>query len=114
MQLEITALSYGKGPRVTAGLDGRDGPSSLSPPSQKEQDSMARFWAMEEANTPKGWEDEMELDYEEIAKKSAMNRRHLVDSKNSGNMLFYVEMVRGPTSYTFLFVRTSIISRNLF
>ena len=86
LQLEITALSYDKGPRIEAGAEeGADGggknlfygkgfrasfdADGAPPPSKGEQESMARFWAMEEANAPKGWDDEEELDYTEITSK---------------------------------------------
>ena len=30
---------------------------------------MAMFWAMEEANTPRGWDDEEELDYTVVSQR---------------------------------------------
>jgi len=30
---------------------------------------MALFWAMEEANSPKGWDEEKELDYSEVVRR---------------------------------------------
>ncbi len=58
---------------------------NVLPPSKDEQDSMAKFWALEEANAPRGWEGEQELDYAEISsKRTAMERRYMEDSQNSG------------------------------
>lgn len=62
------------------GRKGGEETAHLNPPTEEEQESMARFWAMEEANSPKGWEDEEEIDYAEINKKSAMNRGKNVDA----------------------------------
>ena len=33
---------------------------------------MAMFWAMEEVNTPRGWDDEEELDYTIVSQRQAM------------------------------------------
>lgn len=41
------------------------------PPTEDEQQQMAMFWAMEEANTPRGWEDEVELDYTMFSQRPA-------------------------------------------
>ncbi len=30
---------------------------------------VAMFWAMEEANSPRGWDDEQELDYTEVSRR---------------------------------------------
>lgn len=102
LQLEITALSYGKGPRIEAGAEeGADGGKNLfygkgfrasfdadgaPPPSKDEQESMAKFWAMEEANTPKGWDDEEELDYAEITskRKAAAATAQRTDAEQTG------------------------------
>ena len=32
---------------------------------------MAMFWAMEEANAPRGWDDEAELDYTMVSQRQA-------------------------------------------
>lgn len=73
-QLEITALSYGKGPR-----------ESISPPTQDEQETMANIWAMEEVNSPSGWENEQEIDYAELAsKRMAAETRGMDKSRDSG------------------------------
>lgn len=80
-QLEITGLSYGKGPRIDTSMVSS---GNVLPPSKDEQDSMAKFWALEEANAPRGWEGEQELDYAEISsKRTAMERRYMEDSQNS-------------------------------
>ncbi len=87
MQLEITALSYGKGPRIAAGIEDGASAAQLPPPTHDEQEKMAQFWAMEEANTPKGWENEAELDYAEISRRAAAERREgaeLRQSRDSG------------------------------
>lgn len=76
-QLEITALSYGKGPRISAGM-GDVTDTNLPPPTEEDQEKMRKFWAMEEANSPRGWEDEQELDYAEISQRTADQ------SQNSG------------------------------
>lgn len=76
-QLEITALSYGKGPRISAGM-GDVTDTNLPPPTEEDQEKMRKFWAMEEANAPRGWEDEQELDYAEISQRTADQ------SQNSG------------------------------
>ena len=39
------------------------------PPSQHEQDQVALFWAMEEANNQRGWDEEKEIDYTELSRK---------------------------------------------
>lgn len=84
-QLEITGLSYGKGPRIPAGVEGDGADSQATQPTDDEQDRMARFWAMEEANSPKGWEEEEEVDYAEISKRSALQREKKdQESRNSG------------------------------
>jgi hypothetical protein len=80
MQLEITALSYGRGPRIEASMDESGG--NLAPPTEEEQESMARFWAMEEANIPKGWGDDQEIDYAEISSKR--KAADVDESRNSG------------------------------
>ena len=91
LQLEITALSYGKGPRIAASMEGESGASAdqLHPPTQDEQEKMARFWAQEEANAPRGWEEEEELDYAEISRRAAAERKgaELRQSKDSGWLL---------------------------
>lgn len=78
-QLEITALSYDKGPRIAPG-------DNLPPPTETEQETMARFWAMEEANAHGGWDNEEEIDYAEISRKRAKERGEtsLENSRNSG------------------------------
>ena len=43
--------------------------ATLPPPSEQEQQQMALFWAMEEANSPKGWDEEKELDYSEVVRR---------------------------------------------
>ena len=60
---------------------------SLPPPSQDEQERMARLWALEESTSPKSWEDEQELDYTELAKKREMADDSLDTSKNSGKKI---------------------------
>ena len=73
-QLEITALSYGKGPR-----------ESISPPTQDEQETMANLWAMEEVNSPPGWENEQEIDYAELASKRMATESRTTDgNRDSG------------------------------
>lgn len=52
--------------------------TTLPPPSEKEQQQMALFWAMEEVNSPKGWDEEEELDY------SAVSRRREEERKENG------------------------------
>ena len=42
------------------------------PPTEDEQQQMAMFWAMEEANAPRGWDDEEELDYTMVSQRQAM------------------------------------------
>ena len=51
--------------------EGRDeaAATSLPPPSEKEQHQMALLWAMEEVNSPKGWEEEEELDYSAVSRR---------------------------------------------
>ena len=41
------------------------------PPTEDEQQQMAMYWAMEEANTPRGWDDEAELDYLAVSQRQA-------------------------------------------
>ena len=51
--------------------EGRDeaAATSLPPPSEKEQHQMALLWAMEEVNSPKGWDEEEELDYSAVSRR---------------------------------------------
>lgn len=85
LQFEITALSYGRGPRIEANMD--DSGGDLAPPTKAEQESMAEFWAMEEANTPKGWGDEQEIDYAELSSK------RMESSQNPGKNLRVIFVV---------------------
>ena len=43
------------------------------PPTEDEQQHMAMLWAMEEANAPRGWDDEEELDYTVVSQRQAMH-----------------------------------------
>ena len=56
--------------------------TTLPPPSEKEQQQMALLWEMEEVNSPKGWDEEEELDY------SAVSRRRVEETKESGKHCF--------------------------
>ena len=56
--------------------------TTLPPPSEKEQQQMALLWAMEEVNSPKGWDEEEELDY------SAVSRRREEERKENGKHCF--------------------------
>ena len=47
------------------GLEQADHP----PPTEDEQQHVAMFWAMEEANTPRGWDDQAELDYTVLSQR---------------------------------------------
>ena len=38
-------------------------------PTEKEQQEVAMFWAMEEANVPRSWDEEKELDYSQVSRK---------------------------------------------
>ena len=58
-----------------------DSGGNFAPPTKAEQESMAKFWAMEEANAPKGWGDEQEIDYAEISSKRTEN------SQNPGQLM---------------------------
>ena len=74
-QLDFSGASYDKGPRMP-NIDGsrlaeEEADASALMPTEDEEERMARFWAMEEANAPKGWEDDKEIDYEELAEKAA-------------------------------------------
>ena len=49
---------------------------------------MAMFWAMEEANTPRGWDDEEELDYTMVSQRQAVQSGASPDhDKSSPGML---------------------------
>lgn len=80
-QLEITGASYDKGPSAESRLE--EGGAAAEFPTQDEEESMARFWAMEEANARGGWEDDQELDYEEMAKKAAVSMKKIRTSHES-------------------------------
>ena len=55
------------------------------PPTEAEQERLALYWAMEEANAPRGWEDDKELDYTGLAEGGGGGEgEELSQSKNSG------------------------------
>ena len=43
--------------------------TTLPPPSEKEEQQMALLWAMEEVNSPKGWDEDEELDYSAVSRR---------------------------------------------
>lgn len=49
---------------VTIQLTAED---NLEPPLPEEQDQLAQYWALEEVNEPKGWQEDEELDYTQVA-----------------------------------------------
>ena len=62
------------------------------PPTEDEQQQMAMFWAMEEANTPRGWDDEAELDYMAVSQRQAQAEQTGGSpiSKASGKLILVV------------------------
>jgi len=70
-QLDFSGASYDKGPRIDGSGSLEEADASALIPTEDEEERMARFWALEEANAPKGWEDDKEIDYEELAEKAA-------------------------------------------
>lgn len=60
------------------------GVSDYPPPTEEEQERMAMFWAMEEVNAPKGWDEDKELDYSEVQVSRLEEHDHLAQSKSTG------------------------------
>ena len=68
-----TWLSLSLSPQLdhVSGLDHLGLEGDHPPPTEDEQQQMAMFWAMEEANAPRGWDDEEELDYTMVSQRQA-------------------------------------------
>ena len=60
------------------------GVSDFPLPTEEEQERMAMFWAMEEVNAPKGWDDDKELDYSEVQVSHVEERDPLAESRSTG------------------------------
>lgn len=54
------------------------------PPTEDEQQQMAEWWAREEANAPRGWDDEEELDYTVLSQRQARHPSASPERKGSG------------------------------
>ena len=48
---------------------------------------MAMFWAMEEANAPRGWDDEEELDYTAVSQRQGIQSGASLDDNKAAGML---------------------------
>ena len=73
----------------SSGLDHLVLEADHPPPTEDEQQQMAMFWAMEEANTPRGWDDEEELDYTMVSQRQAMQLQSGASpdrDKSTGNL----------------------------
>ena len=64
MFLSLPPSQQQKKKHVTIQLTAED---NVEPPLPEEQDHLAQYWALEEANEPKGWQENEELDYTRVA-----------------------------------------------